>query len=53
MNKKESNEISMPNRQMTLYYDEIYSSGLDQAARFPVDRYAKIAEKISEEIGKD
>ena len=39
----------MPNMQMTLYYDEIYSSGLDRTARFPVDRYAKIAEKIREE----
>ena len=49
MNKKLLNEISMPNMQMTLYYDEIYSSGLDRTARFPVDRYAKIAKKIREE----
>ena len=49
MNKKVLDEISMPNMQMTLYYDEIYSSGLDRTARFPVDRYAKIAEKVREE----
>ena len=30
----------------TLFYDEIYSSGLDSSARFPVDRYAKVYEKL-------
>ena len=33
---------------MSLFYDEIYSSGLDRTARFPVDRYSRIAKKISE-----
>ena len=31
---------------MTLFYDEIYSSGLDRSARFPVDRYFRIAEQV-------
>jgi len=31
---------------MTLFYDEIYSSGLDRTARFPVDRYSLIADRI-------
>ena len=31
---------------MTLFYDEIYSSGLDRSARFPVDRYSRIAEQV-------
>ena len=31
---------------MTLFYDEIYSEGLDRTARFPVDRYSRIAENI-------
>lgn len=31
---------------MVLYYDEIYSSGLDRTARFPVDRYRRIAEQL-------
>ena len=34
---------------MTLFYDEIYSSGLDRTARFPVDRYSRIAERIRAE----
>jgi acetoin utilization deacetylase AcuC-like enzyme len=33
---------------MCLFYDEIYSSGLDRTARFPVDRYSRIAERIKE-----
>lgn len=40
-------EFSVPSRSMTLFYDEIYTSGLDRTARFPVDRYSRIAEKIS------
>jgi len=31
---------------MTLFYDEIYSSGLDPTARFPVDRYSLLADQI-------
>ena len=42
-------EISVPSSRMTLFYDEIYSSGLDRTARFPVDRYSMIAQKITEE----
>ena len=38
----------MPNSDFTLFYDEIYSSGLDTAARFPVDRYAKLSSKLKE-----
>ncbi len=44
-------EISVPSMTMTLFYDEIYSSGLDRTARFPVDRYSMIADKIREEDG--
>ncbi len=40
------NEISAPSVFMTLFYDEIYSTGLDRTARFPVDRYSLVAEKI-------
>ena len=39
-------ETSMPSMCMTLFYDEIYSSGLDPAARFPVDRYSLLADQI-------
>jgi acetoin utilization deacetylase AcuC-like enzyme len=45
-------EISVPSSRMTLFYDEIYSSGLDRTARFPVDRYSMIAQKITEEDGE-
>ncbi|MDA7756598.1 histone deacetylase [Opitutales bacterium] len=31
---------------LTLFYDEIYSSGLDRTARFPVDRYQLLARKL-------
>ncbi|MEK9772415.1 MAG: histone deacetylase [Opitutae bacterium] len=41
MGKNHSSRASMP-----LFYDEIYSSGLDRTARFPVDRYSRIAEQI-------
>tara|TARA_Y100000588_G_scaffold373411_1_gene447219 strand:+ start:948 stop:1937 length:990 start_codon:yes stop_codon:yes gene_type:complete len=34
--------------QFTLFYDEIYSSGLDPRARFPVDRYKKLYERLKE-----
>ena len=34
--------------QLTLFYDEIYSSGLDPTARFPVDRYKKLYEQLKE-----
>ena len=37
----------MPNYQFPLYYHEIYSSGLDRTARFPVDRYQLLAQKLS------
>ena len=37
----------MPNHQFPLYYHEIYSSGLDRTARFPVDRYQLLAQKLS------
>ena len=40
-------ETSMPSMCMTLFYDEIYSSGLDPAARFPVDRYSLLADQIN------
>jgi len=39
-------ETSMPSMGMTLFYDEIYSSGLDPKARFPVDRYSLVADQI-------
>lgn len=38
----------MPNHQFPLYFHEIYSSGLDRTARFPVDRYKLLAKKLSE-----
>ena len=38
----------MPNHQFPLYFHEIYSSGLDRTARFPVDRYQLLAKKLSE-----
>ncbi|HAD22018.1 MAG TPA: histone deacetylase [Opitutae bacterium] len=37
----------MPNHQFPLYFHEIYSSGLDRTARFPVDRYQLLAKKLS------
>ena len=36
----------MKSHPFTLYFDEIYSSGLDRTARFPVDRYSMVAEKL-------
>ena len=38
----------MKQDQLTLFYDEIYSSGLDPTARFPVDRYKKLYERLKE-----
>jgi len=38
----------VPNHQFPLYFHEIYSSGLDLTARFPVDRYQLLAKKLSE-----
>lgn len=38
----------MPNHQFPLYFHEIYSSGLDRTARFPVDRYQLLAKKLSD-----
>jgi len=38
----------VPNHQFPLYFHEIYSSGLDRMARFPVDRYQLLAKKLSE-----
>lgn len=32
---------------LSLYYHPLYSDGLDRTARFPVDRYRLLAEKIS------
>ena len=49
MNKLSGYEKLVPSRNMCLFYDEIYSSGLDRTARFPVDRYAKLAAKIKQE----
>jgi acetoin utilization deacetylase AcuC-like enzyme len=46
MDKLEMHENFVPSRCMTLFYDEIYSSGLDPAARFPVDRYSLLAHQI-------
>jgi acetoin utilization deacetylase AcuC-like enzyme len=46
MDKLEMHENFVPSRCMTLFYDEIYSSGLDPAARFPVDRYSLLADQI-------
>ena len=36
----------MPIQQFPLYYHELYSSGLDRSARFPVDRYKLLAEQL-------
>ena len=36
----------MPKNQFPLYFHEIYSSGLDRTARFPVDRYQLLADKL-------
>ena len=41
-------ENFVPSMRKSLFYDDIYSSGLDRTARFPVDRYSRIAEKIQE-----
>ena len=38
----------MPHLQFPLYFHEIYSSGLDRSARFPVDRYQLIADNLAE-----
>jgi len=38
----------VPKHQFPLYFHEIYSSGLDRTARFPVDRYKLLAKKLSE-----
>jgi acetoin utilization deacetylase AcuC-like enzyme len=38
----------VPNHQFPLYFHEIYSSGLDPSARFPVDRYQLLADKLGE-----
>ena len=36
----------MPIQQFPLFYHELYSSGLDRSARFPVDRYKLLADKL-------
>ena len=38
----------MKQDQFTLFYDEIYSSGLDPTTRFPVDRYKKLHERLKD-----
>jgi len=38
----------VPNHQFPLYFHEIYSSGLDPSARFPVNRYQLLADKLGE-----
>ena len=43
----------MPNHQFPLYFHEIYSSGLDRTARFPVDRYQLLAKKLSDSDEKN
>ena len=48
MDKSGKIENRVSPRSMTLYYDEIYSSGLDRTARFPIDRYSRIADKIQQ-----
>ncbi|MDG1172760.1 MAG: histone deacetylase, partial [Opitutales bacterium] len=49
MDKFEMYENSVPSVCMSLFYDDIYSSGLDRTARFPVDRYSRIAQRIRDE----
>jgi acetoin utilization deacetylase AcuC-like enzyme len=49
MDKLMEYEKIVPSMGMSLFYDEIYSSGLDRTARFPVDRYRLIAEQIAKE----
>ncbi len=39
----------MPDIDFTLYYHEIYSSGLDPSARFPVSRYELLHQRLLEE----
>jgi acetoin utilization deacetylase AcuC-like enzyme len=46
MDKLGMHENFVPSMRMTLFYDEIYSSGLDPTARFPVDRYSLLADQI-------
>lgn len=46
MDNSDGHENSLPSTSMVLYYDEIYSAGLDRTARFPVDRYRRIAEQL-------
>ena len=38
----------MPSNHFPIYYHKIYSSGLDRAARFPVDRYQLLANNLTE-----
>ena len=38
----------MPDTHFNLFYDEIYSSGLDPSARFPVSRYSKLRKRLLE-----
>ena len=38
----------MPEIQFNLFYDEIYSCGLDENARFPINRYSKLHQKLCE-----
>ena len=38
----------MPDTHFNLFYDEIYSTGLDPSARFPVSRYSKLRKKLLE-----
>ena len=38
----------MPSNHFPIYYHKIYSSGLDRAARFPVDRYQWLANNLTE-----
>ena len=52
MDKLEMYENSVPSGRMSLFYDEIYSSGLDRTARFPVDRYSRIAQRIRQQDGQ-
>ena len=48
MDKLGMYENFVPSMRMSLFYDEIYSSGLDRTARFPIDRYSRIADKIQQ-----
>ena len=44
--RKNRNRMIFPMSSFPLYYHSLYSDGLDRTARFPVDRYRLLAERL-------